>query len=295
MEPVRKLQCGFLRGTRSCDLRTNAVRLAFPLDGSFGVVGVELAWDGQRIRGDVFGAGEVDQAKHQVARTLAVDRDATPFHRLLREDPALRRVAEARPGFRPVVAPSAYVMAGWCVLSQRLRMSQAAAIQIRIAEAAGDVVDVCGESVASFPRPQSLLSLSGFRGVSAEKWVRLQAIARAALEGKLDTERLLAMPYEEARGMLMGIRGVGSWTADGILIRGCGPIDVLPIRERTLHGAVALTYGLGRLPDDEKVSTIAAKWRPFRTWVSVMLIAQHFDAARKLVAPNVGAPNSARL
>jgi hypothetical protein len=70
---------------------------------------------------------------------------------------------------------------------------------------------------------------------------------------------------------------VGPWTAEGILVRGCGPADVLPLGEPTLHAAVAVAYGLPRAPDDAEVSALAERWRPFRTWVSI-LIAHHWGA-----------------
>ena len=99
----------------------------------------------------------------------------------------------------------------------------------------------------------------------------------AALDGELDRERLLAMPYEQARATLRAIRGVGDWTADAILIRGCGPTDLLPLREPTVHESVALAYGIGHLPSDAEVIAIAESWRPFRTWVSVLLVSELFS------------------
>jgi DNA-3-methyladenine glycosylase II len=277
MEAVAKMECGFLRGSRTCG--EGEVRIAFPMDGTFEIVGVRLRREGATIVGEVTG-GEVGVVARQVARTLAVDHDGTAFGRVIEGDPVLRRIGGARPGFRPVVSYSPYVMAGWSVLSQRLRMAQAAKIQIAIAEEAGDVVEIGGDRIASFPRPQSLLERPSFAGVSAEKWGRLQAVAEAALEGRLERERLLAMPYEEARAELRAIRGVGAWTADAILIRGCGPTDVLPLAEPTLHGAVQIAYGLRGIPDDDEVVAIARAWQPFRTWVSVLLVSEHFDAIR---------------
>jgi DNA-3-methyladenine glycosylase II len=277
MAPVRQLQCGFLRGSRTCDADPETVKLAFPLDGSFDIAGVRLQWDGARIHGEVVGDTDPVAVATQVARVLAVDHDATPFSAVLHADAVLRRIAAARPGFRPVVSYSPYVMAGWSVMSQRTRMAQAAALQIAIAIDAGDVSVIDGERVAAFPQPETFLARSGFPGVAAEKWRRLQEVAVAALDGELDRERLLAMPYEQARATLRAIRGVGDWTADAILIRGCGPTDLLPLREPTVHEAVALAYGLGHLPSDAEVIAIAESWRPFRTWVSVLLVSELFS------------------
>jgi DNA-3-methyladenine glycosylase II len=283
MEPVRTLTCGFLQGTRACATQ-GAVRLAFPADGTFAPTGVSLTYEEETVRGRIYGGAPASIVAPQVARVLGLNHDARPFARVLEADPVLRAVSRRRPGFRPVVAYSPYAMAGWCVLCHRIRMSQAAQLQTKIAKAAGDVVEVDGEELASFPSPRSFLSRDGFPGVPEEKWRRLQAVAQAALDGELDTEALLRLPYEEAFKRLLGIRGIGAWTADGILVRGCGTTDVLPLRERTLHGAVGLAYGLGRVPDDEELAEIADSWRPFRTWVSVMLISEDFDGARQLTA-----------
>jgi DNA-3-methyladenine glycosylase II len=281
LDPVAKLGCGFLRGTRACGL--GEVKLAFPLDGSFALTGVSLKHEGDTLVGELYGSDDVAAAKRQVARILALDHDATGFAQVLENDPVLKRVAAERPGFRPVVSYSPYVMAGWAVLSQRLRMSQAAAIQVKLAEETGDLVSVAGESVASFPRPRSLLKVKRFASLQPEKLTRLHAIAEAALDGRLELDALTSVPYAQAREQLMTIRGVGPWTADAVLMRGCGPTDLLPLSEPTLYGAVAEAYGLKQLPDDAAVERIAQSWAPFRMWVSVLLISGHFDAAKARV------------
>jgi DNA-3-methyladenine glycosylase II len=301
LDPVRKMGCGFLLGTRACS-PDGAVRVAFPSDGSFQIVGAKLtavpkanASPGSNkakspdaddtgspdasVDVALYGAAEPGRVKAQLARALCLDHDARPFAQLLARDPALTRVASRRPGFRPVVAYSPYVMAAWCILSQRLAMAQAARIQVRMSETFGDVIDVDGVRIASFPRPESILSVKSFPSVADEKWTRLRGVAEAALHGELDAARLLSLPYDFARAKLMSLRGVGAWSADGTLIRGAGPTDVLPITEPRLHAAVGHTYGLGRAATTEEVLSISESWRPFRTWVSVLLISHDYGRA----------------
>lgn len=279
LDPVRRMGCGFLLGTRSCST-DGAVRLAFPADGTFEIVGAKLEQRGDVIDATITGADPA-RVNQQLARALCLDHDARPFADMIARDPVLARVAARRPGFRPVVAYSPYVMAGWCVLSQRLPMAQAAKIQVRMAETFGDVCTVDGERIASFPRPTSILSERAFPGVSDEKWARLRGVAQAALRGELEAERLLSVPYDVARERLMALHGVGPWTADGTLIRGAGPCDVLPITEPRLHAAVGETYGLGRPAETAEVLAIAESWRPFRTWVSVMIISDDYGRATR--------------
>jgi DNA-3-methyladenine glycosylase II len=273
MAPVRDMQCGFLRGARTCNTDPWSAKLAFPRDGDFAVVGASIRHVESSVQVELEGAAEPGRIRDQVARTLGLDHDASPFQQVLSRHPVLRTVAAARPGFRPVVAPSPYVMGGWAVLSQRLRMDQAAALQVRMAERAGDVVQIAGEWLSSFPRPQSILARGAFPGVPDEKWRRLVGLAEAALAGSLDVARLGAMSHADARADLQRLRGVGPWTADAILLRGCGPTDELPLSEPTLHHAVRTAYGLGHTPSDREVERIAEAWKPFRTWVSVLLIS----------------------
>jgi DNA-3-methyladenine glycosylase II len=286
-EAARELQCGFLRGSRSCGADPDTVRLAFPRDGSFDVVGVELTRSGARVEGRVTGASDGGPIGEQVARVLALDHDGQRFAEVVDADPVLRKLWSERPGFRPVVSYSPYVMAGWAVLSQRLRMEQAAALQVRLAQAAGDTVELGGEPVASFPRPQSLLKLDGFAGIASEKWRRLQVIARAALGGELEVSALMSRPYAQSRQRLLGLHGVGPWTADAILLRGCGPVDVLARSEPTLHAAVAHAWGLAEVPDDDQLEAIAERWKPFRTWVSVFVISSWYRRRKTPSSPSL--------
>ncbi|HVJ15220.1 MAG TPA: hypothetical protein VM686_07260 [Polyangiaceae bacterium] len=185
----------------------------------------------------------------------------------------LSRLLAEEPGFRPVIFFSPWAAAGWSVLTQRLRMTQAARIAEALAREAGDVVDVDGVELASFPRPQTFLSRSGFRGLTAEKWSRLQTVAKAALAGELSMEALLR---EGARERLLRLPGVGPWTADAVLIRGVGPSDVLPLTEPSLERAVSAAYG-----PKAKFEEVTGSWAPFRTWASIMLIR----AARRSPSP----------
>lgn len=274
LEPVRTMACGFLRGTRAC-ATDGSVTLAFPHDTTFAPVSAKLRMVGEDVHVTLSEPDPEGIVWRQIERFLALDHDATPFVERVSTDPVLAALWDRRPGFRPVVASSPYAMAGWCVLSQRTPMIQAAKLQIAMAQTFGDLApSFDGDApLPSFPRPESLLAHNSFPGISDEKWRRLQAIAAAALDGELDPRVLLARSPDDALARLRRIRGIGPWTAEAILIRGAGTPDVLPLGEPTLHAAVASAYGLSSPPSNEALERIAARWAPFRTWMSVLLIA----------------------
>ena len=107
--------------------------------------------------------------------------------------------------------------------------------------------------------------------MAATKVERLHGLARAALDGRLDTERLRGLPEDEALAELRDLPGVGEWTASGILTRGCGVADTLPLGDRISREAVAHFYELEAPPDDDEWAAIAEPWRPYRMWATVLL------------------------
>ena len=119
----------------------------------------------------------------------------------------------------------------WGVISPRMNMRAAAKLKLAIGESHGDAVELLGRVHRVFPSPEALLALPGFPGLAAVKVERLKGVARAALAGKLDAERLRAMPVEAALAELQLLPGVGPWTASHILFRGAALRDAVPTVE----------------------------------------------------------------
>ncbi len=125
----------------------------------------------------------------------------------------------------------------------------------------------------------NLLRRRTLKPIDRQRLSRLHAVARAALEGRLDIDVLTGMPFDEARQSLLQIRGVGPWTADAVLVRGCSLTDALALAEPRLHAIVGAHYGLGGAASDAQLLRIADAWRPFRTWASVLLVSESFSEA----------------
>ena len=84
----------------------------------------------------------------------------------------------------------------------------------------------------AFPRPEDLARLDWQSlqplGFSHQKAQALIELARAASEGCLDLEGLAHEPDEIIRDRLCGLRGVGRWTAEYVLLRGLGRLHIFP-------------------------------------------------------------------
>ena len=247
------------------------LHLAFVLDGGEKAVGVCVRSENGVVVGEVFGEADAGVVRSQVARILSLDVDGSGFVEVGRTDPVVGRLQERYPGLRPVCFNSPYEAAAWAVIGNRIRIVQAAKIKSRLAEELGETVWIHDEPEQAFPGPRRLMQLESFPGLSGRKVEYLRGVARAAAGGDLDAERLRSLPVDEALRQLKEILGIGDFSAGLILLRGAGAPDCLPAREPRLGRAAALAYGLDEPPSAEELREMAERWRPYRTWVILLL------------------------
>ena len=166
---------------------------------------------------------------------------------------------------------SPYESAAWALISHRVRIVQAAKVKQRMSEELGRTFNFHGDTQAAFPVPSELERLEAFPGLSDLKVDRLRELAAHARTGALDAAHLRSLPVEDALAQLRELPGIGPFSSELILLRGAGEPDHLPTQERRLRRAVALAYGLKEDPSQEELEEMAERWRPYRTWVCVLL------------------------
>jgi DNA-3-methyladenine glycosylase II len=272
---------GFGFGQRHREQFSGTMRMAFVLDGYRQQVGVALVQDDAGVHGTVQGVDEVEPVRRQVARVLSLDHDGETFAEIGRRDPVIGRLQAVAPGLRPPLFYSPYEAAVWAVLSVRRSGRQATDLRDRLSRAHGRTFEVAGRTLPALPTPRQMLEVDAFDGVEAARLHRLHGVARAALEGQLAAERLVAVSPEVATAGLRQIPGIGPFYSELILIRASGAADVLPRDEPMVLDLVQRLYRLPRRPDPQEFGQIAQAWRPLRTWAVVLIRA----ASSRLDAP----------
>jgi DNA-3-methyladenine glycosylase II len=249
------------------------MRMAFCADGYTRPAGVEVRQDATGVHVTVHGPADPDLVTAQVARILSLDHDGTGFVAAGRRDPVLGRLQAVAPGLRPPQFHSPYEAAAWSVLSARRPARQMARVRDELAAAHGTTFELAGRRVAAFPTPRALLAVTEFAGIPEPKLTRLHAVARAALDGRLDVRRLVALDPDTAQAELRELPGIGPFYASLVVVRSCGLADVLVVNEATALDTMARLYGLPGPPDPAEVAELAEPWRPFRTWAAVLFRA----------------------
>ncbi len=258
------------------------MRMAFCLDDDAErQVGVEARQQGETVELSVqvlpgtpaLDAVELGRLRDQVARVISLDADGEAFHRLCLADPVLAAVHGRAPGFRPALFYSPYEALVWSIISARRARSQGIGLRARLAREFGAVFTLAGVETVAMPTPSQLLAVTALPGLPVDRIPRLHAVAEAARDGRLGSQRLRTLPPEEAMTELQQLPGIGPFYATLVVVRACGHTDVLARGESHGRQAAGEAYGWAVEPTDAELEQLAEAWRPYRTWVLVMLRA----------------------
>ena len=121
--------------------------------------------------------------------------------------------------------------------------------------------------------------------VSARKAEYVVGIAGGVASGELDLEGLRARSDQEVVDTLTGLRGVGPWTANWLLIRAFGRSDGFPAGDLAIQRSLGLLADFGRPMTESEALEYSIRWAPYRSYVTTYI----FAAARGgLLAPGQG-------
>jgi 3-methyladenine DNA glycosylase/8-oxoguanine DNA glycosylase len=168
----------------------------------------------------------------------------------------------AAPGPRGGVAPFAALAKA--IISQQLSGKAAATIYGRVASLLGDGELRDAAAVLSLPKAKLRDA-----GLSENKALALIDLAEHARAGTLPSRsEMQAMSDEEIVVALAGIRGIGRWSAQMLLMFYLGRPNVLPVADLGVQKGFALAYGRRGLPTPRTIERAARAWAPFASVAS---------------------------
>ncbi|MBF5042434.1 DNA-3-methyladenine glycosylase 2 family protein [Aggregicoccus sp. 17bor-14] len=121
-----------------------------------------------------------------------------------------------------------------------------------------------------FPTPAAVLATADetlrAAGLSANKVRSVKDLSEKALAGIVPSREALAgLPDAEVIQHCTQVRGVGQWTVEMMLMFHLGRPDVLPVDDLGIQKGAQRVYGLRKLPSAERLTKLAAPWRPWRS------------------------------
>ena len=214
---------------------------------------------------------DLTAAVSRCRQLLDLDADPEAVTGVLGADGRLGDMVAACPGRRVAGAVDGFELAARAVIGQQVSVAGARTVAGRLVALAGDPLpgDHAGVS-RLFPTPGALIELAGRSpgafGMPAVRRRALVALATAVESGAIAIDP--GADPAALRDSLMGLPGIGPWTAGYVAMRALRDPDVfLP----TDTGIRRAARSLG-LPDDvDGLGRVAEGWRPWRSYAMAHL------------------------
>jgi DNA-3-methyladenine glycosylase II len=208
-------------------------------------------------------------------KMLGVNVDLRAFYRLATADPQLADLIAPFRGFKPPRLASVFETLLNGIACQQISMAAGMHLLNRLCVDYGLSV---GDDHA-FPRPVDLASTSVAHlrriGFSERKGHTILNIARAIVEGTLDIEGLESLETPEAMERLTQLKGIGRWTAQYIMLRGLGRLDVFPGDDVGSQNKMQSWLGVTQQLDYDGMYRIISPWHPYEGIIYFYLLLNH--------------------
>lgn len=135
------------------------------------------------------------------------------------------------------------------------------------------LVELCGEPVPNglrrHPTAGQVARLD-YGDLTSRQFSRSKAqyvidAARLIASGALPLETFPSREPSEVEEALLDIRGVGIWTANYVMMRGCAFPDCVPAGDSALTASLRDFFALDHRPDAHETCTLMQRFAPWRT------------------------------
>jgi DNA-3-methyladenine glycosylase II len=230
------------------------------------------------------------EAKAEIAtlltRMFGLQVNLTPFYRMAARDPKLRGLAERFRGLKPVQFPTVFETLANAFACQQFTMAAGLQLLNRLAKLGSRAIETRDGRVFGFPEPSDLLRLSSriFRklGFSHQKARAFRDLSRGILAQRFDFQTLRDSTNEDAINFLLELRGVGRWTAEYVLLRGLGRLDVFPGDDVGARNRLAKWLHRSGPMDYASVRRALARWQPYAGFIYFHMLMESLAAANKI-------------
>ena len=121
-----------------------------------------------------------------------------------------------------------------------------------------------------FPSPKKILTHTDEElravGLSRAKMASIRDLADAVHTGRLDLDALERLSDAEVEEVLVGIKGIGPWTAHMALIFTLRRPDVWPAADLGVRKALQVVLDLPTLPTTREAEAMGDPWKPYRSY-----------------------------
>lgn len=216
-----------------------------------------------------------NEAARYVCDWFDLNRNLVPFYELAHNDEILAPLVNEFYGLRLIGVPDLFEALCWAVIGQQINLTFAYTLKRRFVQTYGMSDTLHDEVYWLFPVPERIaqLEVSDLQKLqmTQRKSEYLIEIARKFVSGELSKAALLLQSAEEAKRTLIGIRGVGDWTASYVAMRCLRDDSAFPVGDVGLQNAVKQRLGMDRKPTITELKDIGKRWRGWEAYATFYL------------------------
>jgi 3-methyladenine DNA glycosylase/8-oxoguanine DNA glycosylase len=230
---------------------TRSFAKAMLIGGKPSIVQVELGTETAVVRT----SAARSQAERPILRLLGLPFDPSPF------EAKHGRLVGPRRGMRVPQTSTVFESVVWAVCGQQVNLAFAFKLRRAVIELAGTKV----EGMHAHPEPAHVARLD-YSDLTRRQFSRRKAeylidVARSGI----DFEALPESDPAAVDERLRAIRGFGVWSANYVMMRGCGFADCVPVGDSGLTSSLQDFYRLDVRPDAEKTLALMKRFAPYRS------------------------------
>ena len=228
-------------------------------------------------------ASERRHLRSLVGQLLGTRIDLTDWYRLAAGDARLGPLATRFMGMKPPRFPTVFEAVVNAFACQQLSLEVGLELLNRLAALCGARADTRSDVRFAFPTAMEMARLSPEKyqaiGFSRQKAHALVSLARAVTREGLDLETLAHEDDAAIRRHLLELHGIGRWSAEYVLLRGLGRLDVFPGDDVGAQKGLARWLGRSSPLDYAGVSRAVKRWSPFAGLVYLHLLLNGLSGA----------------
>lgn len=203
-------------------------------------------------------------------------RDLGPFYEMADKDRLLKNAVNRHKGLRIVGIPDLFEALVWAIAGQQINLAFAYTLKSRVVEKYGESLKYVERVYRLFPRAETIARLT-VRELTELKFTNKKAeyilgVAEKMAGGTLSKDELLGCGcLEEQRERLIAVRGIGSWTADYVIMKCIRNTAAFPTGDAGLQNAIKKMLGMERKPAILEIENMAKGWRGWEAYATFYL------------------------
>jgi DNA-3-methyladenine glycosylase II len=236
----------------------------------------------------VLGGRPIDEPAEMLAldvlkRLFGLGVDLSAFSAMAELDPLLGPLAGRMRGLKPPRFPTLFEAIVNGVACQQLSLAVGIHLLNRLTAAHGSPIAENPACPRAFPDPDQLAAVRPDElkrhGFSLTKARTIVETARAIVTGNLDLESLEQLDDQAAIERLTRLRGIGRWTAEYVLLRGLGRLQIFPGDDVGAHNKLRRFFDIDTKLDHANVQRLVARWQPYAGMVYFHLLLESLSEA----------------